>query len=55
MELEENGNILIIPTVTLHMIAHDSDFWFSQGHRLSYDSAYDFDSNSRKPAFEGDS
>ena len=25
---------------------YDSDFWFSQGHKRSYDSAYDSDSDS---------
>ena len=28
--------------------AYDSDFWFSQGHRRSYDSTYDFDYVSRE-------
>ena len=26
--------------------AYDSDFWFSQGHKRYYDSAYDSDSES---------
>ena len=26
--------------------AYDSDFWFSPGHKRSYDSAYDSDSDS---------
>ena len=25
----------------MHDSAYDSDFWFSQGHKHSYDSAYD--------------
>ena len=32
--------------------AYDSDFWFSLGHKRSYDSAYDYDSDSDSAASE---
>ena len=30
----------------VHDFAYDSDFWFSLGHKLSYDSDYKSDSDS---------
>ena len=44
-----NGNVLILLTLIpsrLWLRLRDSNFWFSVGHKRSYDSAYDSDSDS---------
>ena len=48
MESEENGNVLIPPTLTqcAYDSTYDSNFCFSQGHKCSYDYAYDSDCDS---------
>ena len=47
MESEENGHVLILPTDSIMLVtAYDDFVIFTRSHKCSYDSAYDFDSNS---------